>query len=192
MIQIKDKKLEVKSDLDRSDFPELEFVSVDEIMEANKIREKINLFKAAALRYLDETGYLPIERVERIVNDDYYRKKNPLIPGLNWDYVAIRILDLLQTNEFCIKDQKGINQIKLADLQKSMAMFQADFPEIAEDLTNAGIDLDLKINIAEVMQAEVMQSGLHAKATLQRAIIARRCMKIVENIPIDYEKNRYK
>ena len=89
MIQVRDgeewdsavdsKVEEVITPLNRTDFPELEFVTPVKIAVANKIREEIKFFKAAALRYLHETGYLPIEKVERIVNDPGYRKKNPLM-----------------------------------------------------------------------------------------------------------------
>ena len=57
-----------KSTLSRKDFPELEFVGIEEIAVANEIRKEIKFFKAAALRYLHEKKYLLIDTREHIIN----------------------------------------------------------------------------------------------------------------------------
>lgn len=235
---------EEKSILTRKDFPELEFVTSEEIAVANKIREEIKFFKAAALRYLHEEKYLLIDKVERIVNDPDYRKKNPLLPELNWDYAAIRLLHLIQTKEFFIRDENGIKQVKLADLQEDMARLEIDFPELVRDLKKASIDVDqftdedneneVKLNnavtktlnlsrfegiivnfsvwlskrigiknldIEERMASDIIKlienkKKIKIKIDDEKAKIgqpmALRCMKIVDNIQIDYTKNRYK
>lgn len=254
MIQLKDKEhreaskkkpyVEKREPKLRSDFPELEFVTSEEIAVANKIREEIKFFKAAALRYLHEEEYLTIDKVERIVNDPVYRKKNPLTPELNWDYAAIRLLHFLQTKEFFHKDEKGIKQVKLADLQEDMDALRKEFPKLVEDLENSGVEDDLNLNVCELMNAKdenqveinkTLEKSFHMSRfqsfvmkfstwisskldwpeldmedqmaseitslmgkdnrigiLMKRYIVALRCMRIVDNIQIDYTKNRYK
>jgi hypothetical protein len=233
-----------QSTLSRKDFPELEFVGVEEIAVANKIRREIQLFKAVALRYLHEKKYLPIDTMEHIINMTDDEGKKELVSQVEEKEIARRILDLLHTKEFCIKDENGMRQIKLVDVQKKVEELRADFPEIIQDFKQLDLEMDLNINIAELMHqqesnqfelddlvseslymerlesfivgistwlsrklnikslnieeriarnvANLLENKNEIEIDLQNATIAQRCMKVLENIRIDFEKSEYK